>query len=36
MLVRGKSLSDTMSRYLMQRITEHPKIELHLESDPLS
>ena len=36
MLVRGKTLSETMSRYLMQRITEHPKIELHLQADLLS
>jgi thioredoxin reductase (NADPH) len=33
MLVRGKALSDTMSRYLVQRITKHPAIELHLESE---
>ena len=33
MLVRGKTLSETMSRYLTQRITEHPKIELHLETE---
>jgi thioredoxin reductase (NADPH) len=33
MLVRGKTLSETMSRYLMQRITEHPKIELHLQTE---
>jgi thioredoxin reductase (NADPH) len=33
MLVRGKTLSETMSRYLTQRITEHPGIELHLESE---
>jgi len=33
MLVRGKTLSDTMSRYLTQRITQHPAIELHLESE---
>jgi thioredoxin reductase (NADPH) len=33
MLVRGKTLSDTMSRYLTQRITQHPGIELHLESE---
>jgi thioredoxin reductase (NADPH) len=36
MLVRGKTLSETMSRYLMQRITEHPKIELHLQSELVS
>lgn len=33
MLVRGKTLSDTMSRYLIQRITKHPAIELHLETE---
>ena len=36
MLVRGKTLSETMSRYLTQRITTHPVIELHLESELLS
>jgi thioredoxin reductase (NADPH) len=36
MLVRGKTLSETMSRYLSQRITENPGIELHLESELLS
>ena len=36
MLVRGKALSDTMSRYLSQRITMHPKIELHLETELVS
>ncbi len=33
MLVRGKTLSETMSRYLTQRITTHPVIELHLETE---
>jgi thioredoxin reductase (NADPH) len=33
MLVRGKTLSETMSRYLTQRITEHPAIELHFETE---
>jgi thioredoxin reductase (NADPH) len=33
MLVRGKTLSETMSRYLTQRITKHPVIELHLEAE---
>jgi thioredoxin reductase (NADPH) len=33
MLVRGKTLSDTMSRYLTQRIMQHPVIELHLEAE---
>jgi thioredoxin reductase (NADPH) len=36
MLVRGKTLSETMSRYLVQRITEHPVIELHFETELLS
>jgi thioredoxin reductase (NADPH) len=36
MLVRGKTLSETMSRYLTQRITKHPAIELHLETELLS
>jgi thioredoxin reductase (NADPH) len=36
MLVRGKSLSATMSRYLTQRITKHPVIELHLETELVS
>ncbi len=36
MLVRGKALSDTMSRYLTQRITMHPRIELHLETELVS
>ena len=33
MLVRGKELSDTMSRYLIQRIVENPAIELHLQTE---
>jgi len=36
MLIRGKTLSETMSRYLTQRITEHPVIELHLETELVS
>jgi len=36
MLVRGKTLSETMSRYLTQRITTHPVIELHLGAELLS
>jgi len=36
MLVRGKTLSETMSRYLTQRITTHPLIELHLETELVS
>jgi thioredoxin reductase (NADPH) len=33
MLVRGKALSDTMSRYLIQRIVENPAIELHFQTE---
>jgi thioredoxin reductase (NADPH) len=33
MLVRSGSLSDTMSRYLIQRITENPAIELHYRAE---
>jgi thioredoxin reductase (NADPH) len=33
MLVRGKELSETMSRYLIQRIVENPAIELHLHTE---
>jgi thioredoxin reductase (NADPH) len=33
MLVRSKQLSDTMSRYLIQRIVENPKIEIHFETE---
>ena len=36
MLVRGKTLSETMSRYLTQRIMTHPLIELHLETELVS
>jgi thioredoxin reductase (NADPH) len=36
MLVRGRTLSETMSRYLTQRITTHPAIELHLETELMS
>jgi thioredoxin reductase (NADPH) len=32
MLVRSDNLSDTMSRYLVQRITENPAIELHYKT----
>ena len=32
MLVRSGSLSDTMSRYLIQRIEENPAIELHYKT----
>lgn len=33
MLVRGKALSETMSRYLIQRIVGNPAIELHLQTE---
>ena len=33
MLVRSGSLSDTMSRYLIQRIEENPSIELHYRTE---
>jgi len=33
MLVRGKELSATMSRYLIQRIVGNPKIELHCQTE---
>ncbi len=33
MLIRSKSLSDTMSRYLIQRIEENPKIERHFRTE---
>jgi thioredoxin reductase (NADPH) len=33
MLVRGKELSETMSRYLIQRVVENPGIELHLQTE---
>src|SRR6202034_2446291 len=36
MLVRGKTLSERMSRYLTQRIVTHPVIELHLETEIVS
>jgi thioredoxin reductase (NADPH) len=32
-LVRAGELSDTMSRYLIQRIEENPKIELHCKTE---
>jgi thioredoxin reductase (NADPH) len=32
-LVRSKQLSDTMSRYLIRRIEENPKIELHYQTE---
>jgi len=33
MLVRSSALSDTMSRYLIQRIEENPNIELHYRTE---
>ena len=33
MLVRSDGLSSTMSRYLIQRITENPNIELHINTE---
>lgn len=33
MLVRSGGLSDTMSRYLIQRIAENPRIELHTNTE---
>jgi thioredoxin reductase (NADPH) len=33
MLVRSSGLSDTMSRYLIQRIEENPAIELHCKTE---
>ena len=33
MLVRGKALSETMSRYLIQRIVENPAIEIHFQTE---
>jgi thioredoxin reductase (NADPH) len=33
MLVRSGELSSTMSRYLIQRLTENPQIELHMNTE---
>ncbi|MCU1273334.1 MAG: cyclic nucleotide-regulated FAD-dependent pyridine nucleotide-disulfide oxidoreductase, partial [Bryobacterales bacterium] len=33
MLVRSGELSSTMSRYLIQRLTENPKVELHFNTE---
>jgi thioredoxin reductase (NADPH) len=33
MLVRSENLSETMSRYLIQRIAENPSIELHYKTE---
>ncbi|MDQ2945963.1 MAG: FAD-dependent oxidoreductase [Acidobacteriota bacterium] len=36
MLVRSGELSSTMSRYLIERLTQHPRIELHLNTEIVS
>ncbi len=36
MLVRSAGLAETMSRYLIQRISENPAIELHLNTEIVS
>jgi thioredoxin reductase (NADPH) len=36
MLVRSDGLSDSMSRYLIQRIEENPKIEMHYQTEVIS
>ena len=36
MLVRSRGLAETMSRYLIQRITENPAIELHYQTEIVS
>ena len=33
LLVRGGELSGTMSRYLVQRLTENPNIEIHFNTE---
>ena len=33
MLVRGEGLSSTMSRYLIQRLEENPKVDLHYQTE---
>jgi thioredoxin reductase (NADPH) len=33
LLVRGRSLAETMSRYLIQRIEENPRIQLHSSTE---
>jgi thioredoxin reductase (NADPH) len=33
MLVRGSGLSSTMSRYLIQRLEENPKVDLHYQTE---
>jgi thioredoxin reductase (NADPH) len=36
MLVRSRELSETMSRYLIQRIAKNPRIELHYKTEIVS
>jgi len=36
LLVRGVELSSTMSRYLIQRLTENPNIQLHFNTEIIS
>ncbi len=36
MLVRSGGLADSMSRYLIQRIEENPKIEMHYKTEIMS
>jgi len=36
MLVRSGGLAETMSRYLIQRISENPAIELHFNTEIVS
>jgi thioredoxin reductase (NADPH) len=36
MLVRSSELKDTMSRYLIQRLTENPKIQIHFNTEIVS
>ncbi len=36
MLVRSSQLSETMSRYLIRRIEENPKIEMHYQTEIIS
>ena len=33
MLVRAAELSSTMSRYLIQRLEENPKVDLHYQTE---
>ena len=36
MVIRSGGLSDTMSRYLIRRIEDHPKIEMHVHTEIVS